>query len=212
MLNESYRGAGGFSLPGAVSPVPLTFITGPVRSGKSRFALRLARERESGGARVVYVATGALGEAGDREWNERIARHRAERDRRWREIETAAPGAPSLAEIARSATAPEVLVVDSTGTWLAARFDRMLEEAGCIDPAAIEAEGDAIATALGASAAAAIVVGDEVGWGIVPEYPSGRLFRDLLGRFHQRLALEAERAYLVVAGRALDLDRAGIPI
>ena len=88
----------------------------------------------------------------------------------------------------------------------------MFEEAERVDAAIAEGEADAIAAAAGATAATAIVVGDEVGWGIVPDYPSGRLFRDLLGRFHQRLAQEAERAYLVVAGRAVDLDRAGSSI
>jgi adenosylcobinamide kinase/adenosylcobinamide-phosphate guanylyltransferase len=66
--------------------------------------------------------------------------------------------------------------------------------------------------ALLATRAHAIVVGEEAGWGIVPEYPAGRVFRDLLGRAQQRLATGSNATYLVVAGFALDLNVAGRPI
>ena len=55
----------------------------------------------------------------------------------------------------------------------------------------------------------AIVVGEETGWGVVPEYASGRVFRDVLGRVQQTLAARADRAYLVVSGFAIDLAVAG---
>ena len=45
-----------------------------------------------------------------------------------------------------------------------------------------------------------IVVSNEVGWGLVPPTPVGRLYRDLLGRAHQVLARHATAVYLVVAG------------
>ena len=63
----------------------------------------------------------------------------------------------------------------------------------------------ALAEALLACRGTALVVGEETGWGIVPDYPAGRVFRDVLGRVQQRLATHAERAYLVVSGFALDL-------
>ncbi|MBI4492944.1 MAG: bifunctional adenosylcobinamide kinase/adenosylcobinamide-phosphate guanylyltransferase, partial [Chloroflexi bacterium] len=50
-----------------------------------------------------------------------------------------------------------------------------------------------------------IVVSNEVGMGIVPAYPSGRLFRDLLGRANQRVTAEAERVCFMVAGIPLVL-------
>jgi adenosylcobinamide kinase/adenosylcobinamide-phosphate guanylyltransferase len=188
--------------------MPLTFVTGPVRSGKSRFAERLAME--SGGD-VTYVAT-ARTDPTDVEWVARIAHHVARRPAAWWTLETGLLDAPSLVEIAGAGRAGAALLVDSLGTWLAAEMSARFEVGGepaALDIDALEAECSKAADALATSAARAIVVGDEAGWGLVPPYPSGRVFRDVLGRMQQRLAARAERAYLVVAGYAIDLRAAG---
>jgi adenosylcobinamide kinase/adenosylcobinamide-phosphate guanylyltransferase len=52
-----------------------------------------------------------------------------------------------------------------------------------------------------------IAVSNEVGLGIVPAYPLGRVYRDTLGRVNQRLARSADRVYLMVAGLAVDVKR-----
>jgi adenosylcobinamide kinase/adenosylcobinamide-phosphate guanylyltransferase len=189
----------------------LTFVTGPVRSGKSRFAERLAVE--SGGD-VTYVAT-ARTDPDDAEWVARIAHHVARRPASWRTVETGIPGAPTLATLAGGGRAGTVLLVDSLGTWLAAEMSARFEVGGepaSLDSDSLDAACTGAADALAASAAHAIVVGDEAGWGLVPPYPSGRVFRDVLGRMQQRLAARAERAYLVVAGYAIDLRAAGRPV
>jgi adenosylcobinamide kinase/adenosylcobinamide-phosphate guanylyltransferase len=182
--------------------VPCVFITGPVRSGKSRFAERLALER---GGDVTYVATARV-DPDDREWVERIAHHARRRPAHWRLIETAAHGAPSLEAIAREAGQAQTLVVDSFGTWLAAM---MTPEADALE---LERRANSAIEALIAARAYAIVVGEEVGWGIVPEYPAGRMFRDVLGRAQQRLAAGSSLSYLAVAGFAIDLRATGIVI
>jgi len=191
--------------------VPSIFVTGPVRSGKSRFAERLARER---GGEVLYVATARI-DPDDAEWTARLAHHAARRPADWRVVETGAAGAPALAQIAAEAPESLTLLVDSLGTWLAERMSRRLEaggEAAALDTGGLEAELNEAVDALAAARAAAIVVGDEAGWGLVPPYASGRLFRDVLGRGQQRLAARSERAYLVVAGFALDLGALGRPV
>ena len=184
--------------------VPSVFITGPVRSGKSRFAERLASER---GGEVVYVAT-ARRDPDDGEWTERIARHAAQRPKEWALVETAGGAGPvdALAMLAAQASPAQTLIVDSLGTWLA---DLMLREP---DPGALDARAQAVVRALVATRAHAIVVGEEIGWGIVPVTPVGRLFRDVLGRAQQRLAAGSVAAYLVVAGFAIDLKTAGRPV
>jgi adenosylcobinamide kinase/adenosylcobinamide-phosphate guanylyltransferase len=45
-----------------------------------------------------------------------------------------------------------------------------------------------------------LVVSNEVGLGIVPAYPLGRIYRDALGWANQRLAREAARVLFMVAG------------
>jgi len=74
------------------------------------------------------------------------------------------------------------------------------------DEDALDAEIGGVVTAALATTACAIVVGEEVGWGLVPPYRSGRVFRDVLGRAQQRLATRGEDAFLVVSGRAIDLS------
>jgi adenosylcobinamide kinase/adenosylcobinamide-phosphate guanylyltransferase len=189
----------------------LTFITGPVRSGKSRFAERLARDVAGD---VTYVAT-ARSDPEDPEWVARLAHHAARRPPHWRLVETASPHAPLLTVLAAQSAGGETLVIDSVGTWLADRMTRRLEAGASdapLDAGALEAEADDLVGALLACAAHAIVVGEEVGWGVVPPFLSGRVFRDVLGRAQQRLARGAGRAYLVVAGFAVDLHAWGEPV
>lgn len=178
--------------------MPLTFIAGPVRSGKSTFAEDLAGRKQ---LPVAYVAT-ARADADDPEWVDRLARHVAGRPPAWTVIETAAPHGRDLAAVVRSASASSVVLVDSLGTWLA---DRMSVHLPRVDALALEEEAQAAADALTASPAHLITVSEEVGWGIVPDHPSGRLFRDVLGRLNKRLAHAAQQSYLVVNGFALPL-------
>jgi len=185
--------------------VSLTFVTGPVRSGKSRFAERLALDA---GGEVLYVAT-ARADANDPEWVARIAHHAARRPRDWRVIETARAHPLELAELFATAGTAQTLLVDSLGTWLADRMSTRFEHGGereANDEDALDAEIGRVVTAALATTARAIVVGEEVGWGLVPPYRSGRVFRDVLGRAQQRLATRGEDAFLVVSGRAIDLS------
>ncbi len=45
-----------------------------------------------------------------------------------------------------------------------------------------------------------ILIGNEVGWGIVPDNPLARTFRDVSGRLHQEIAQIADQVILMVAG------------
>jgi adenosylcobinamide kinase/adenosylcobinamide-phosphate guanylyltransferase len=71
----------------------------------------------------------------------------------------------------------------------------------------VDAEIDALLAAIDRGTASWLVVSNEVGMGLVPPYPLGRQYRDLLGRVNARVAARADRAYLLVAGLALDLKR-----
>lgn len=50
-----------------------------------------------------------------------------------------------------------------------------------------------------------LVVTNEVGLGIVPDNPLARRYRDLLGAANARVAQEAQRVYLLVAGIPLQI-------
>jgi adenosylcobinamide kinase/adenosylcobinamide-phosphate guanylyltransferase len=181
----------------------LTLITGPTRSGKSRFAEALAARRDRP---VVYVAT-AERDPDDREWAARIEAHRASRPAHWTTIETAVAGI-DLPTLVRDASAQSVLVVESLGTWIAALVSRFVVD-GELDTVALEASlrerSRALLDAFAATEAEAIVVSEQTGWGVVPPYPSARIFSSVLGRLTTSLARSATQSFLIVSGFAIDL-------
>lgn len=189
----------------------LTLVSGPVRSGKSRYVLALAK---ASARRVRYVAT-AMREPGDGEWDTRLQRHMSDRPAEWEIVESAALGNDALLEIFQVAGDDQCIIVDALGTWLAARIatsiDAMEENFAAFE-AQMDWEAGRLSTAMLDSRAQVVVVAEEVGWDIVPVAASARLFRDVLGRMKQRLAAEADGVYLVVCGYALDLRKLGITI
>jgi adenosylcobinamide kinase/adenosylcobinamide-phosphate guanylyltransferase len=166
---------------------------------------------EQSGGDVCYVATAAL-DAGDPEWVARIRRHQADRPDSWVLFETADKDPEALLTLLHSSTREQTIIVDSLGSWLAAQIPQIRD--GAHVPAledALQQRVDALLDALVQAPADVIAVSEETGWGIVPAYPAGRLFRDVLGRLNQALAQRSARAYLVVCGHALDL-KAGVPV
>lgn len=188
----------------------MTLVTGPVRSGKSAFAARLARQQDHA---VTFVAT-ARRDPDDPEWQARLARHARERPAEWLTFESAGLTPAQQRVPFERAARHEVVLLDALGTWL---DDRMRARRGdWEDTLALEvqldAEAAALAATLSASQAHVIVVAEQVGWDVVPAVPSARIFRDVLGRLTRRLAADADRVYLVVAGYAIDLRAYGAPL
>jgi adenosylcobinamide kinase/adenosylcobinamide-phosphate guanylyltransferase len=169
----------------------LTVLLGGARSGKSALALRLAAREDD----VVFLATG---EARDDEMRDRIDRHRAERSPLWTTVEEPL----RLTEAIAAAPDGACLVVDCLSLWVANR----LEQAA---PELVEAEAARAADAAAARGGRTIAVSNEVGLGLVPMTPLGRGYRDLLGRVNATWVARSQRAYLVVAGRALRLEELG---
>lgn len=176
----------------------LTVLTGGVRSGKSCAAVKLAADTGS----PVAVAVAGIAD-GDPEMAARIDAHRRARPATWRVLEVAGVD-PS--EWLTMVDERECLIVDCIGTMLAALVWRPGEgDPSWISPATATEVAYALAEALVARVGETIVVTNEVGWGVVPPYPSGRAFADALSSANRMLVDAADRAFLVVCGRALDL-------
>jgi adenosylcobinamide kinase / adenosylcobinamide-phosphate guanylyltransferase len=168
----------------------LSVFLGGARSGKSELSARLA---SASGRPVVVIVTG---EARDEEMTERIRRHRAARPSSWETVE--APRA--LPDAVRELDGDAFAVLDCLTLWVSNLIEAGQSDDGIVD------EAREIATTLAKRDAPSVVVTNEVGLGIVPMHELARRYRDTLGRVNAAFVSEAERAFLVVAGRALPLE------
>ena len=171
-------------------------VTGASRSGKSEFAELLAQKSQK---LVIYVATAQVDES-DREWQMRILKHQQRRPANWKTLTIDL----ELSSYLEQASTSECWLIDSIGTWVANFLE--LEQQQWLQIS------DRFLASLQATAAEVILVGEETGWGVVPAYPSGRLFRDRLGYLSRQIGSIADKAYLIAAGHALDLSLLGEPL
>lgn len=173
----------------------LTLILGGARSGKSSYAEKLAAER---GRSVAYVATA---QAWDNEMSLRIANHKADRPANWQTVEAPTQVGEAIAAAERQAGGWDVVLLDCL-TLLASNVLLTLPEPVEVSAAeaALRVEMNALLAAYANSRASWILVSNEVGLGIVPAYPLGRVYRDALGRANQQLAAVADEVLFMVAG------------
>lgn len=172
-------------------------VTGGVRSGKSRYAESLLVEV----GEVAYLTPGYPADpASDPEWAARVRNHQQRRPEHWRTVETV-----DLAAALTASTSP--VLIDCLGTWLTRSIDRWgtwdqpFDDWHHLFNTAVED----LLNAWRNHPHPIVAVTNEVGWGVVPANPSGRLFADLLGRTNQQLATVSGDVVLMVAGRPLHL-------
>ena len=157
-------------------------VLGGTRSGKTAYALSLADGLH---LEKWMVATA---HAGDDEMQERIERHRDERDASWRVIEEQI----DIVEVLRTRSGPErILVVDCLTLWLSnllvAKRD-LAHEIIRLANAVLELSGPVL------------FVSNEIGLGLVPNSELTRTFRDMQGTLNQKLAGVCGTVTFVVAG------------
>jgi adenosylcobinamide kinase / adenosylcobinamide-phosphate guanylyltransferase len=166
----------------------ITLVLGGARSGKSRYALKLASKFK----RVTFVATAR---ASDGEMQRKIDLHRAERPSHWSTIEAPRDLAGALRD---ADSRSDLLLVDCLTLYVAnvvAGRDGSEQR--------FRGHARAICEALQGARTSVIVVSNEVGSGMVPAYRSGRIYRDLLGQLNQEVAHIADRVIYMVAGLPL---------
>lgn len=182
----------------------ITLVTGGARSGKSSFAEKLCM---SNSQEAIYVATA---QAFDDEMRERIALHKLQRDEAnypWHTVEEPYQLVKLLSSwrensLVEGGSAPTVLV-DCLTLWLSNIVLSVEGQADLFERAkdAIQQLVDEVQLYPGQL----IMVTNEVGNGIVPEYPLGRIYRDLAGIMNQAISRNCTQVFLVTAGIPIEL-------
>ena len=192
-------------MPEALPIARSEFILGGQKSGKSRRAELLAQQwlGMSTNHRAVLIATA---QPWDEEMRARIARHQADRAQRVPGMQTLEEPL-ALAQALAAHSRPEVLlVVDCLTLWLTNHLMTMHPQADAAFE--VESQVSALAESISMATGPGVLVGNEIGMGVIPMGAEVRAFVDALGRLNQRVALVCARVTLMAAGLPLILKAA----
>jgi adenosylcobinamide kinase/adenosylcobinamide-phosphate guanylyltransferase len=182
------------------------FILGGQKSGKSRRAEMLASAwlSASPNHRALLIATA---QPWDDEMRERIARHQMDRAER-------VPGMVTIEEpraladaLHRGSEPHTLVVVDCLTLWLT-NLMMPLEPADALDAAGMSAATESLCAAIASARGPVVLVGNEIGLGVIPMGREVRAFVDALGQLNQAVAAVCDRVTLMVAGLPLVLKGA----
>jgi adenosylcobinamide kinase / adenosylcobinamide-phosphate guanylyltransferase len=163
-------------------------VLGGARSGKTGFAERLAMRA---GNAPLYLATA---QALDTEMLERVKLHQHQRQGRFATLEEPLALTAALRSAARR---HDVVLVDCLTLWITNLLGAGRDVAQAVD--------ELVGALPEITTARVILVSNEVGLGIVPDNALARMFRDLAGSAHQRLAEICTDVHFVVAGLPMTL-------
>ena len=197
--NAAPGSADSSTAPGTPSSPGIILVTGGVRSGKSTFAEQLAEQAARAEHQVTYIATA---NAGDEEMRRRIEEHQKRRPAHF----TTAEERYHPDRIIRESKDPSPYFLLDCLTLLLTnhllrRWEGSDDAQSYLDGAreALNAV-DALLQAAQTSPGTLLVVTNEVGMGVVPEHPLGRIFRDLAGQANQKVAAAADQVWFSVCG------------
>lgn len=171
----------------------ITLVTGGARSGKSRFAENIYKNKRD----VVYIATSKVM---DTEMEERIKLHRESRPVEWRTFEGNYNLYNGIGEEKNYLL--DCITVLTSNIMFDISKDREYIDYGMqkdIENTVI-LEIQNLIHEIRLKGYNLTLVTNEVGDSIVPEYHISRVFRDIQGRVNQQIAQIADQVYLVCCG------------
>jgi adenosylcobinamide kinase/adenosylcobinamide-phosphate guanylyltransferase len=172
----------------------LILVTGGSRSGKSSFALEMARRFSTP---RVFLATA---QARDEEMRRRIEAHQRARPADWSLVEEPREVTDALRDaLAKAGT----VIVDCVTIWVS---NLILADRGFGEQDAA-ARAEELALTANGTRSGVIVVTNEVGSGVVPDNALARQFRDCAGRANQVLAHAASEVHFMVSGIAITIKK-----
>ena len=169
----------------------IKLVMGGARSGKSEFAEDIYKGLDD----VTYIATA---KAIDKEFEERIAIHKARRNTQWTTVE-------AYKDFACIDMKTKYYFLDDVTNMLTNILFDYLEDRDIKDEDAdvveelVLKELETLFKRLREKDADIIIVSSELGAGLVPEAKLSRLFRDIHGKINQYIARIADEVYYVIA-------------
>lgn len=185
----------------------IIFVTGGARSGKSSFAEALTARL---GEKVAYIATSV---PCDDEMKQRILRHKAGRPKNWSTFETFENVDKVMCELKGKVDVVllDCITVMISNLMLKADIDYDTCDIETINSVEkqIKVQIENMLDAAEKISADVVIVSNELGMGLVPEYRLGRVFRDIAGRMNQIIAQRAQDVYLLVSGIPINIKKDG---
>lgn len=178
----------------------IILVTGGSRSGKSEFAESLLKDTDD----VLYIATAVIT---DEEMRNRINRHKESRNQNWSTYE----GYKNLDEIIHT-YGEEYILLDCVTTMITnllfdkeRDFDNMPMEKIDVLRKEISLEFIRLIEKCRELNKTIIMVTNEIGCGLVPEYKLSRIFRDVAGWINQDIAKVCDEVYMTACGIPMKL-------
>jgi len=166
----------------------LTFITGGARSGKSSYAVDIAKKH---GGQVILIATAVVF---DEEMKTRVAAHRQSRPANWEVVEEPRNLSPLISEISDRRDEDILILIDCLGLFIT---NLLLDD---FSDEEMNLRIECLVKTIGQSKNSIIIVSNEVGEGIVPENALSRRFRDFVGLANQKMAQKSNTAIFMRCG------------
>lgn len=180
----------------------LVYVTGGARSGKSTFAENMIKDSKQ----VVYIATSI---PCDEEMVDRIKKHQNQRPKNWITIESFKDIDKDIGKLENKSTdiLLDCITIMITNLMFESRRDYdtlSMDEINYLEKE-ISDQIDKVIKLKDIVNGTIIIVSNELGMGLVPEYRLSRIFRDIAGRMNQKLAKASDEAYLIVSGLQIKL-------
>ena len=170
----------------------LTLVTGHIKSGKSKWAEFLFENE----GEVVYIATSIINKE-DLDMIEKIRVHKERRKESWLTIESKGNLSIDIDKLNNNKS----ILVDSLGGFISSNLNLKNNKWDIMQKNLLDT--------LQQKTNKVIIVCEQVGWGPIPNTFLGYLFMNRLTDLANKLELLSNENWLVVQGRALNLNKYG---
>lgn len=173
----------------------ISLVLGGIKTGKTSFAEKLAAEKELTGGKILYLATA---EALDDEMKSRIKRHQSDRPKTWTTIEEPL----DIKEIFETyGNKYDLVLMDCLTLWITNKLVQAGEDYNRDEfmDSIIKQSGEFLDVVI-KSKCDLVIVSNQVETGLISQYSMGRIFQDLTGLLHQKIARVSTNVIVMQAG------------